>query len=185
MSDSFIEGWCCINTSDKIQYTWNTDQDINYSLFRVPCILYFEIFMSKTEKQEIGIWGEEQASLFLIQQGYEIIERNYGYKKGEIDIIGWTKDKDEKTGELRSVLSFVEVKTRSFGHDSAERAVGFEKAKKIKQTAIRFCFEKNINPDDTWIKFELVCVYFELGFKNVEFIKYIIPSRLFDSSQKH
>ena len=141
--------------------------------------------MSKTEKQEIGKWGEEQASLFLIDQGYEIIARNYGYKKGEIDIIGWGKDKDEKTGELRSVLSFVEVKTRSFGYDSAELAVTPSKAKKIKQTAIRFCFEKGINPDKTWIKFELVCVYFEPGFKKVEFIKYLIPSGLFEKKKKY
>jgi len=141
--------------------------------------------MSKTEKQEIGEWGEEQASLFLIEQGYKIIDRNYEYKKGEIDIIGWGKDKDEVTGELRPVLSFVEVKTRSFGFDSAERAITNSKAKKIKQTAIRFCFEKDINPDETWIKFELVCVYFELGFNNIEFKKYTIPSRIFDVSQKH
>ncbi|MFH1947574.1 MAG: YraN family protein [Candidatus Magasanikbacteria bacterium] len=140
--------------------------------------------MSETENQKIGKWGEEQASLFLIERGYEIIARNYGHKKGEIDIIAWTKDRDEKTNELRKVLSFIEVKTRSFGHDSAERAVGSEKARKIKQTAIRFCFEKNINPDDTWIKFELVCVYFDSGFKNVEFKKYIIPSRLFEKSGK-
>jgi len=136
--------------------------------------------MSKTEEQKIGRWGEEQASLFLIKQGYRIITRNYGFKKGEIDIIAWTKDKDETTNKLRPVLSFIEVKTRSFGYDSAERAVTVSKAKKIKQTAIKFCFERDIDPGETWIKFELVAVYYESGFKNVEFKKYIIPSRLFD-----
>ncbi|MBU2542079.1 YraN family protein [Patescibacteria group bacterium] len=136
--------------------------------------------MSKTEKQEIGIWGEEQASLFLIRQGYKIIARNYGFKKGEIDIIGWTKDRDEVSGDWRKVLAFVEVKTRSFGHDSAERAVGSSKAGKIKQTAVRFCFEKKINPDETWIKFELVCVYYSRKNKKVLFKKYIIPSWLFE-----
>ena len=136
--------------------------------------------MSKTEEQEIGEWGEEQASLFLIRQDYKIIDRNYRFKKGEIDIIGWTKDRDEITSELRPVLSFIEVKTRSFGYDSAERSITRGKVKKIKQTAIKYCFEKNIDPSFTWIKFEVVAVYYKPGFKNVEFKKYIIPSRLFD-----
>lgn len=165
---------------NKIHDTRNKIQLYLGKLYFFMCILYLNWFMSKTEKQEIGIWGEEQASLFLIEQGYKIIARNYGFKKGEIDIIGWCKDRDEITGDWRKVLAFVEVKTRSFGHDSAERAVGTEKAGKIKQTAIRFCFERRINPDETWIKFELVCVYFDSGFKNVEFKKYIIPSRLFE-----
>ena len=136
--------------------------------------------MSKTEKQEIGEWGEEQACSFLVGVGYKIIERNYGVREGEVDIIAWTKDKDETTNKLRPVLSFVEVKTRSFGHDSAERSITRSKVKKIKQTAVKFCFKKDINPDEIWIKFELVAVYYEPGFKNVEFKKYIIPSRLFD-----
>jgi len=78
--------------------------------------------MSKTEKQKIGDWGEEQACSFLVKEGYKIVERNYkvtlDWVRGEIDIIA--KDPD-------GVLSFVEVKTRGSGDGSAERATSFEK----------------------------------------------------------
>lgn len=59
---------------------------------------HYFIFM-----QTIGKKGEELASKFLVKLGYRIVERNYRYKKSEIDIIC--------TGE--ELLIFVEVKTRS------------------------------------------------------------------------
>ena len=130
--------------------------------------------MSKTEKQKTGAWGEEKASLFLIQQGYEIIERNYGIREGEVDIIAW-----DRSGEY-PVLSFVEVKARSFGHDSAERAIGRGKMKRVKKAAIDFCQKQNIDTGSIWIKVELVSVYFEVGDEKIELKKYIVPSWLFD-----
>lgn len=58
--------------------------------------------MSKTEKRKIGDKGEDEACQYLIDKGYEIVERNYSCKFGEIDIIA-CKNND---------LVFVEVKTR-------------------------------------------------------------------------
>ena len=57
--------------------------------------------MAKTLKRTIGDEGENQASKHLQKLGYQIIERNYLRKWGEIDIIA------KKYG----VLYFVEVKT--------------------------------------------------------------------------
>ena len=55
------------------------------------------------DKQQKGKDGEDLAAVFLQQAGYEIVERNYRYKRSEIDLIvrkaGW--------------LVFVEVKMRS------------------------------------------------------------------------
>ena len=54
-------------------------------------------------KQRIGIIGEEIASNYLKSINYEILDRNFNCKQGEIDIIA--KDKEEYV--------FVEVKTRT------------------------------------------------------------------------
>lgn len=58
---------------------------------------------SKTDKQKVGEIGENVACRFLMKHGFEIVERNYRKKWGEIDIIA------EKSGILR----FIEVKTVS------------------------------------------------------------------------
>lgn len=55
------------------------------------------------ERHETGKIGEEIAVAYLKQNGYQIIERNFECRQGEIDIIA--KDKND--------LVFVEVKTRS------------------------------------------------------------------------
>lgn len=52
---------------------------------------------------ELGILGEQVATDYLIHNGYQICERNWYYKKAEIDIIAKKND----------VLVIVEVKTRS------------------------------------------------------------------------
>ena len=55
-----------------------------------------------TARKEIGDKGEDNAVNFLFASGYEVLERNYRFSRGEIDIIAM-KD---------SVMVFIEVKTR-------------------------------------------------------------------------
>ena len=57
-------------------------------------------------KKETGNAGEDKAASYLIKKGYEIIQRNYRTRRGEIDIIA-------KKEEL---LVFVEVKTLPNGN---------------------------------------------------------------------
>lgn len=57
-------------------------------------------------KKQFGQKGEEEACSYLRQHGYEIIERNFRTRNGEIDIIAI--DKTEKP----YTLCFVEVKSR-------------------------------------------------------------------------
>ena len=54
-------------------------------------------------KQQIGKWGEEAATGYLIKHGLEIIERNARTPYGEIDIVARQDD----------IYIFVEVKTRT------------------------------------------------------------------------
>jgi putative endonuclease len=60
-------------------------------------------FTSKTQK--IGEIGEEKACMFLMKQGFAILERNVANKFGEIDIV--TKKK--------GIVHFFEVKTGKQG----------------------------------------------------------------------
>lgn len=54
-------------------------------------------------RHNLGQTGEDVAEIYLLKKGYEIIERNFSCRQGEIDIIA--KDKNE--------LVFIEVKTRT------------------------------------------------------------------------
>ncbi|HHH52756.1 MAG TPA: YraN family protein [Bacteroidetes bacterium] len=70
----------------------------------------------------IGKKGEEIAVEFLVEKGYLILERNWRFKKAEIDIIA--KDKD-------GTLVFVEVKTRSYTYFGEPEAFVNDKKKSL------------------------------------------------------
>jgi len=81
----------------------------------------------------LGERGEIAACGFLKEQGYEILERNYKCKLGEIDVIA------RRTGRL----AFIEVKTRTssqFG--TPQEAVDFKKQEKISKIARWYMKEK-------------------------------------------
>jgi len=56
-----------------------------------------------SKHQKIGSLGEEIATMFLVKNGYRILERNFRRSWGELDIVA------EKSG----ILHFVEVKSVS------------------------------------------------------------------------
>ena len=80
----------------------------------------------KKDNKFVGKIGEDLAAEHLQNKGYEILERNFSNKFGEIDII--TRDKN--------VLVFVEVKTKR-GEDFGmpEEMVGRGKLHKIRNMA--------------------------------------------------
>lgn len=87
-----------------------------------------------TDKINKGKAGEFKAETLLNEKGYQIIARNYRYKRSEIDLI---VKKD-------SWLIFVEVKMRSssaFGHP--EQSVNNAKRKKILEGAAQYLIESN------------------------------------------
>ena len=84
--------------------------------------------------QRIGQLGEQYAVNLLIEKGYEILDRNYRYKRFEIDIIA-CKD---------SLLVFIEVKTRNsiaFGHP--EEFVSPKQKNQIIEAADQYIFDNN------------------------------------------
>lgn len=85
-------------------------------------------------KKKLGATGEQAAIEYLQKRGYEILERNYRNKLGEIDIIA----RDKK------VLVFVEVRTRSdklFG--SPFDSVTAAKQKQLSKVALKFLSNRN------------------------------------------
>ncbi len=107
-------------------------------------------------KRTVGAYGEQIAADFLLQKGYDIVERNFSKRMGETDIIAWhTKSYFGRT------LCFIEVKYRSHDDGSAERSVGFKKQKNMANSAHRFCLEHGIAIDHTPIQFEQISIYGE------------------------
>lgn len=80
-------------------------------------------------KSSIGKQGEDRAVQFLTEKGFQIIERNYHSRFGEVDVIGIDDD----------VLVFIEVKTwPSFGLEQLEQGINTRKQKRIIETAKYF-----------------------------------------------
>ena len=92
--------------------------------------------MEQTNKKTIGQEGEDIAAEYLVNNGFEMITRNYRYGHGEIDII--VKDKSNNH------LVFVEVKTRkNLEYGEPEYAITKSKIKQLKKIADAYVYEKD------------------------------------------
>lgn len=112
--------------------------------------------MSNIDK---GKEGENRAAEYLKNAGFEIIERNYRYGHGEIDIVA-------KDGEY---LVFVEVKTRtSDAFGSPLYAITYGKQKQIARVAQGYLYEKKIA--NVPCRFDVVGVEFIGGKLRLEHI---------------
>lgn len=99
--------------------------------------------------KESGNEGEEIAANYLVQKGYEIVERNYFFSKGEIDIIA----RDPSNNEL----VFVEVKFKTnleFG--DPVYSVTKNKQRQLKRLAELYLYDKNIDEIDC--RFDVITV---------------------------
>jgi putative endonuclease len=102
-----------------------------------------------TSTKKSGDEGEEIAAEYIVEKGYEIIDRNYRYGKGEIDIIA----KDPETGET----VFIEVKSKKnleFG--DPVYSVTKNKIKQIKRMAELYLYDKEIDEIDC--RFDVITV---------------------------
>lgn len=125
------------------------------------------IFWKKEENKKLGNKGEEIASKFLREKGYEIVERNFknnkGRQIGEIDII--VKKNEE--------IIFVEVKTREmekYGKSLPEENITRSKLHKLDKIANSYIKMKNL-----WnypYHFDAISVWLDQSGKNAK-IKHI------------
>lgn len=97
--------------------------------------------------QSFGKLGEDNAAAFLIKNGYEILQRNYRFKKSEVDLIC----------SRNKLMVFVEVKTRSskaFGNP--ESFVSQNQQEAIIRAAEEYILERNWEGD---IRFDIIAIY--------------------------
>ncbi len=100
----------------------------------------------KTPAQHTGQSGEDLAARFLEANGYQIIERNYRYRRAEVDLIA----------QKEQLLIFVEVKTRknnNFGNP--EDFVDHRKAAHIIAAADHYVHQHNWQGD---IRFDIIAI---------------------------
>ncbi|HEX9656510.1 MAG TPA: YraN family protein [Bacteroidota bacterium] len=103
--------------------------------------------MDRPSTKQTGDLGEVLATKFLRELGMEIIETNYRFERGEIDIIGREGD----------VLVFVEVKLRfndAFGE--AEYAVTLRKQRQLKRVAEGYYHEHELRNQEC--RFDVVAI---------------------------
>jgi putative endonuclease len=115
-----------------------------------------------TEKRKIGNLGEDLAYRFLMKHSYEVIERNYLKKCGEIDIIA----------KYRGILHFIEVKSVSC---EAITNVSYEtnkdcfrpednvhpwKLQRLAKTIQIYLTENDVSPETNW-QFDVITVYID------------------------
>ncbi len=112
-----------------------------------------------TEKRKLGNLGEDLACRFLMKHIYNITERNYLKKCGEIDIIA---NKD-------GVIHFIEVKSVSCEtipnvSDETndiyrpEDNVHMWKLQRVSKTIQIYLLEKNVSDETNW-QFDVITVY--------------------------
>lgn len=98
------------------------------------------------QHNELGKEGEQQAIQYLRQKGYRILEKNYRFKKAEIDIIAQKGD----------VLVIVEVKTRSTDYfGNPEEFIDKKKIKLLVTAADHYVIDKDI---DVEVRFDIVAI---------------------------
>ena len=93
----------------------------------------------------IGELGEQLVAQWLQGQGWDILQRRWRCRWGELDLIAWQQAGRFELEDQTSLV-FVEVKTRSRGNWDADGLLAITKAKQAKlyQTAQLFLAD---NPD--------------------------------------
>jgi putative endonuclease len=94
----------------------------------------------------LGAEGEKRAAEYLLGKSYAILEKNWRFKKIELDIIA-------KLGEL---LVIVEVKTRErWQAEEAEKAVTRAKQRRMVTAAHAFMTERELSNE---VRFDIIVV---------------------------
>jgi putative endonuclease len=98
------------------------------------------------KKEELGLWGENEALAFLSKKGYRLIDRNIRFKKYEVDLV--LEDGDD--------LVIVEVKARCTSQIGEPwRAVTRSKQRQIITVADRYVQTHQI---DRNVRFDIVSI---------------------------
>ncbi len=99
--------------------------------------------------RRIGLIGEELAANYIKEEGYDILERNYRTKIGELDIIAMKQN----------TVVFIEVKTRTTNiYGSPPEAVGYKKQQTIQKLSQQYILYKKLNESCFNYRFDVIGV---------------------------
>ncbi|WP_196896145.1 YraN family protein [Aureivirga marina] len=108
---------------------------------------------------ELGKQGEQIAVDFLLKEGYKILERNFYYRKAEVDIIAIK-------GET---ICAVEVKTRNsafFGNPQ-----DFVNTKKIRLQVLAMDYYLNEKEIDFEVRFDIIAIILNKSKMEIEHLE--------------
>lgn len=98
------------------------------------------------EHNELGKWGEDEATLYLENEGYIVIDRDWKVGKRDLDILAVSPD--------GKTLVVVEVKTRSGEeYQQPEEAVDVRKMRNLAIAANTYVKEQNVEKE---LRFDIV-----------------------------
>lgn len=110
------------------------------------------------EHNQIGRWGEDAATEFLVKKGYDIVERNWRLNHLEIDIIA----------RYRQRIIFVEVKTRSRKENADPQIlVSRQKLSNLCSCAKAYMKRYNLNFE---VQFDIIIITGIPGNYEIEFL---------------
>lgn len=98
------------------------------------------------DRAELGRIGEDAACAFLSGQGFQVLDRNWRCRSGEIDLVARSKD----------LIVFAEVKSRTgttFGEP--EESVTPRKAARIRGLASEYLAGSEVHGD---VRFDVIAV---------------------------
>lgn len=111
------------------------------------------------DHNELGKAGEDLAVKYLTQKGYQILRRNFRFKKEEIDIICKQND----------MLVIVEVKTRHSDYLAGpEVTVTKRKQRAIIKVANHYILEENL---DIETRFDIISIILNEKTKEIEHLE--------------
>jgi putative endonuclease len=117
--------------------------------------------MNTLNRQQIGIHAEQDACKFLQRKGFRLLEQNYSWYGGEIDLI--MQDQED--------IVFVEVRRRQHIHyGNALESIDRKKMHKLLKTATHFLQAKK------WLhkrnsRFDVIAIHPVAGKMQLEWIK--------------
>lgn len=117
-----------------------------------------KVFTSETQK--IGEIGENVACTFLMKHGFDILERNYTKKWGEIDVICRKGDKLYFI-EVKAVTRDLNVKRETLDSYKPEDNMHPWKLKRLSRTIQTYLVSKKVSESVEW-QFDILVVFLDM-----------------------
>jgi putative endonuclease len=113
-------------------------------------------------RQNLGRYGEDRAANYLQDRGYEIIDRNWRSRAGEIDLVARDHDR----------IVFIEVKTRNgSGYGHPFEAITKEKVSRMRRVVADWCQAKQVS--GIQIRLDAISVLISGGRISIEHLKQV------------